>query len=189
MEPCPICKWEVFFKPRENIPRQVPFASKRMLPYANRRCSHMQTDVSVEVQDEVLRCDASRAHTMSRVLTQCLEVLTRCLEVHDALRCVQRGWKWKNIVHDAATYDASRCTMPRGVFKEDGRTLSMMPRRTVDWMQCGNLICVFCTVMIVVDDVNNSKVRTIHDKQLQMFTTTIGIIVLLRYLRLRIVED
>jgi len=29
-------------------------------------------------------------------------VLTRCLEVHDASRCVQRGWK--NIVDDAATY-------------------------------------------------------------------------------------
>ena len=41
--------------------------------------------------------------------------------------------------------------------------------------------------MIVDDDFNNSKVRTIHDKQLRMFTTMIGIIVLLRYLQ--IVED
>ena len=62
----------------------------------------------------------------------------------------------------------------------------MMPRGTVDGMPCGNLVCVFCTVMIVDDDddVNNNKVRTIHDK---LLTTTTVIIVLLRYLE--IIED
>ena len=59
----------------------------------------------------------------------------------------------------------------------------MMPRGTVDGMPCGNLVCVFCTVMIVDDDDDN-KVRTIHDK---LLTTMTVIVVLLRYLE--IIED